>query len=160
MRSKPHLDPVERQIVTILQEDGRTTTADMARSIGVAEPTIRRKLNRLLDEQIVKLRAISDPVRLGFSAPAFIGLDVERAQIEAVAEKLCSYPMVEDVVILSGPYDILVRAAFESSSQLYDFVLKELSKVEGIRDTHSFLIMRNLKHADLRAVPNGSDEDG
>lgn len=143
----------------ILQEDGRRTTADMARTIGVAEPTIRRKLNRLLDEQIVKLRAISDPVRLGFNAPAFIGLDVERSQLEAVADKLCSYPMVEDVVILTGPYDILIRAAFESSSHLYDFVLNELSKLEGIRDTHSFLIMRNLKHADLRAVANDADDD-
>lgn len=158
MRQKSELDVVERQIVTLLQKDGRTTTADMARSIDVAEPTVRRKLNRLIQDGIIKVRAVADPQRLGFNAPAYIGLDVERSQIEAVAEKLCSYPMVEDVSILTGPYDILIRAAFESTSQLYEFVLHELGAVSGIRDTHSFLVMRNMKFSGLEAVVGDAEQ--
>ena len=158
MRDKAQLDSVERQIISLLQEDGRKTTAEMARLISVAEPTVRRKLTRLLQEEIIKVRAVSDPARLGFSAPAFIGLDVDRARIEAVAEKLCTYPMVEDVVILTGPYDILIRAAFESTTELYEFVLHELGTVEGIRDTHSFLVMRNLKFSGLKTLLHESEE--
>jgi Lrp/AsnC family transcriptional regulator for asnA, asnC and gidA len=158
MRSKAKLDKVERQIIAILQENGRETTAEMARKIDVVEPTIRRKLNRLLQEGIITVRAVADPVRIGFSAPAFIGLDVDRARIEEIAEKLCLYPMIEDVVILTGPYDILVRGAFESTSHLYEFVLHELASLEGIRDTQSFLIMRNFKFSGLKVALNDRDE--
>jgi len=160
MRSKTKLDPVERQIIAMLQENGRTTTAEIARAIGVAEPTIRRKLNRLLSDEIINIRAVSFPEKLGFLAPAYIGLDVDRTTIETVAEKLCSYPMVEDVVILTGPYDILIRVAFESTADLYEFVMHELSNLEGIKDSHSFVVLKSLKHSDLRGLGRDGVENG
>ncbi|NIR31953.1 MAG: Lrp/AsnC family transcriptional regulator [Gammaproteobacteria bacterium] len=138
----------------LLQADGRMRTVQIARQMGASEPSVRRKLARLLDEGIITVRATADPAALGYAAPAYIGLDVERSEIEAVAEFLSQYSMIEAVAVITGPYDILIKAAFHSTSELYNFVLHELTKVAGIKDSHSFLVLRSFKHTGLEGVAN------
>jgi Lrp/AsnC family transcriptional regulator for asnA, asnC and gidA len=145
-------DQSEIKLIRLLQRDGRMATAELARQTGSSEPTVRRKLARLIDGGVITIRAVSDPVALGYAAPAYIGLDVERHRIEEVARTLSTYPMIETVAVITGPFDILVKAAFHSTAELYDFVLKELAKVKGIKDSHSFLVLRNFKHEGLTTV--------
>jgi Lrp/AsnC family transcriptional regulator, regulator for asnA, asnC and gidA len=145
-------DQSEIKIIRLLQRNGRMSIAELARETGISEPTVRRKLARLIDDGVITIRAVSDPVALGYAAPAYIGLDVERHRIEEVARALSGYPMIETVAVITGPYDILVKAAFHSTAELYDFVLKELAKVKGIKDSHSFLVLRNFKHEGLTTV--------
>ena len=157
------LDRVEAAIIRLLQKDGRMATSEIARSCGASEPTVRRKMARLLKEEIISIRAVADPFSLGYAAPAYIGLDVERPKIEEVARFLSNYPMIESVAVVTGPYDLLIKAAFHSTEELYDFVLKELTKQDGIKDSNSFLMLKSFKHhghegvADLDGVA-GSDE--
>jgi Lrp/AsnC family transcriptional regulator, regulator for asnA, asnC and gidA len=151
-RGPGDFDQSEVKIIRLLQRNGRMSTAELARETGTSEPTVRRKLGRLIDDGIITIRAVSDPVALGYAAPAYIGLDVERHRIEEVARTLSSYPMIETVAVITGPFDILVKAAFHSTTELYDFVLKELVKVKGIKDSHSFLVLRNFKHEGLTSV--------
>src|SRR5690242_10364191 len=82
------VDPVSREIIRLLCADGRTSTTELAREIGVAEGTVRRKLRRLLEERTIAIKAVVDPVRLGESVSAIIGLDVDRPQLDAVATRL------------------------------------------------------------------------
>ena len=151
-RAPGDFDQSEVKIIRLLQRNGRMSTAELARETGTSEPTVRRKLARLIDDGVITIRAVSDPVALGYAAPAYIGLDVERHRIEEVAQALSSYPMIETVAVITGPFDILVKAAFHSTAELYDFVLKELAKVKGIKDSHSFLVLRNFKHEGLTTV--------
>jgi Lrp/AsnC family transcriptional regulator for asnA, asnC and gidA len=150
------LDRVEIAIICLLQKDGRMPTSEIARVCGASEPTVRRKLARLLDEKIIAVRAEADPFSLGYAAPAYIGLDVERQKIERVARWLSKYPVIESVDVITGPHDLLIKAAFHSTEELYDFVLKELTKQDGIKDSNSFLMLKSFKHhghegvADLR----------
>lgn len=155
------LDRIEAEIVRHLQKDGRLTTSELARLSGASEPTVRRKLARLLKDKIITVRAVADPFALGYAAPAYIGLDVERPKIEEVSTFLCSYPNIESVDVVTGPYDLLLKAAFHSTAELYHFVLKELTKAEGIKDSNSLLVLRNFKHNSLEGVanvaPSGND---
>ena len=113
----PKLDRVEIEIVRLLQKDGRMPTSEMARLCGVSEPTVRRKLARLLDDKIIAIRAVSDPFALGYAAPAYIGLDVERPKIEEVSRFLCGYSNIQSVDVVTGPYDLMIKAAFHSTGR-------------------------------------------
>ena len=146
------LDSVEVKMIRLLQKDGRMSTSELARECGVSEPTARRKLTRLLNSGTIKIRAVADPFALGYSAPAYIGLDVERQKIEEVSKFLSRYPMIESVAVVTGPHDLLIKAAFHSTAELYDFVLEELTKVDGISDSNSFLVLKNFKHDGLEGV--------
>lgn len=149
---RPRLASTERAIVRLLQEDGRLSTAEIARRLGVSEPTIRKKLNQLLESSTIRVRAVADPVALGYEAAAYVGVDVERSAIPEVAAVLAAFPFVESVAVTSGPYDIIIKACFETLSDLYEFLLVELATVEGIKDTHSFMILHNEKNDGLIGV--------
>lgn len=140
------LDPLERRIVRLLQADGRMTTADLARQTGASEPTVRKKLQAMQASGVLKVRASVDPVHLGHEASAYIGVDVDRARITAVAECLAAFPFIDSVSVTTGPYDLMVKGHFATVRDLYDFLFGELAGVEGIKDTHSFLMLQNFKH--------------
>lgn len=146
------LDTTELGIIRLLQRDGRMPTAEIARRLEVSEPTVRKKLARLQDDDIIRITAVADPAYLGRSTSAVIGLDVDRPRIKEVAAALAEYPQVASVVVATGPYDVIIEAAFPSVEHLYDFVLAELTRHEGIRDSHSFLILQRFKLGSVHAV--------
>jgi Lrp/AsnC family transcriptional regulator, regulator for asnA, asnC and gidA len=55
------LDEVDRELVRLLQEDGRRSLSEMAREVGLSHASVRTRINRLLDEQIVTITAVTHP---------------------------------------------------------------------------------------------------
>lgn len=127
-------------------------TAEMARRLGISEPTVRKKLGQLTQEGRVRIRATADPVDLGYEASAFIGIDVERDAIVKVAKVLQQYSFVDSVAVTTGPYDLIIKACFQTLRDLYDFILVELAAVEGIKDSNSLMILQNIKNDGLIGV--------
>lgn len=128
------------------------STADIARRIQVSEPTARKKLNRLLSDNVIKVRAVADPVALGYTTPVYIGLVVERTKLGEVAAALAKYDFIESVTISTGPHDITLKACFVSADEVYKFLFEELVKYEGIRDSDTMLIFQNVKYQGLVGV--------
>jgi len=62
-----HLDAVDRQIISLLQQDGRTSNVEVASQVGVSEATVRKRLDRLLDEGVVRITAVPNATKVGFS---------------------------------------------------------------------------------------------
>lgn len=151
------LDRSEKLIIRLLQEDGRMSTAELARRSGISEPTVRKKLGQLIQQGRVRIRATADPVELGYEASAFIGIDVERDAILKVADVLSQYPFVDSVAVTTGPYDLIIKACFTTLQDLYNYILVEIANVEGIKDTHSLMILKNIKSDGLIGVA-GIDE--
>lgn len=148
----PALGVTEKRIILLLQEDGRMPLAEIARRAGISEPTARRKLAALTESGQLRVQAIVEPELLGYGAAAIIGIDVDRPRVAEVAQKLAAYPFVDSVSVTTGPWDIMIRAFFETVRDLHDFVFVELGAVEGIRDSQSHLVMRSAKFEGLRGV--------
>lgn len=146
------LDDIERGIVRLLQEDGRVSSTELSRRLSVSEPTIRKKLNRILDEGLVTIRAIADPAHLGYKTAAYIGFVVERAHLEDVARKLSTYDFVDSVTISTGANDITIKAYFESIGDVYAFLFNELKGIGSIRDTDTTLVFQEIKYFGLKGV--------
>lgn len=128
------------------------STAEIARRLVISEPTVRKKLGQLTQDGRIRIRAAADPVDLGYEASAFIGIDVERDAIRKVAKVLQQYPFVDSVAVTTGPYDLIIKACFETLRDLYDFLLIELASVEGIKDSNSLMILQNIKNDGLIGV--------
>lgn len=113
----------------------------------------------------MRIRATADPVDLGYEASAFIGIDVERNAIIKVAKVLQQYSFVDSVAVTTGPYDLIIKACFETLRDLYDFILVELAAVDGIKDSNSLMILQNIKTDGLIGVagledgPNNESQD-
>lgn len=153
------LDKTEREIVKLLQKDGRMSFVDMAEQIGVTEGTIRRKFYRLLEDGIIRIAAVTDPFQVGFHAPAIIGLNVDQSRIREIAERLRALPRVHYVAITTGIYDIIVYAFFSDNREMATFVLEEVSKIEGITNTQTSLVLDIYKQDFAIGLPHRTEEE-
>lgn len=132
-------------MVLLLQQDGRMSFVDMAKEIGVTEGTIRRKFNRLVNDGIIHIAAVADPFKVGFQTPVLIGLKVDATRIAEVIRQVSSMPRVRYILACTGQYDLMAEGYFACNQDLSDFLFNELSKVDGIREISTSLILNIFK---------------
>jgi Lrp/AsnC family transcriptional regulator for asnA, asnC and gidA len=139
------LDPTDLEIIRLLQDGGRTTNIEIARAIGVAEGTVRRRIERLVVRGIMKVVAVLDPAKLGYMTDAIIGVSTERTAMLKVGSSLAKLPEVVYVSYTTGVYDIIIEVLFRSDRDLFRFLTETLSKVDGIRSSVTFHVLRTAK---------------
>ncbi len=135
------LDSVDYGIITLLQDDGRMSYADIARQLGNSESTVRRRLGRLVKGGFIKITAVPEPRKVGQNAMAFIGLQVELNQALSVARELSQKPEVQYVVSCTGPYDIMILVMLASLEEFASFLSKEIASIKGIRKSETFVVL-------------------
>src|SRR6201988_5292213 len=90
-------DDISKQIIEQLQEDGRRSYAAIARAVGLSEAATRQRVQRLIDEGVVQIAAVTDAASIGFHRMALLGVKVE-GNTRQVADKLASLEEAEYVV--------------------------------------------------------------
>lgn len=153
------MDRIERQIILLLQQNGRMSYVEMAERIGVTEGTIRRKVNRLLEADIIKVAAVADPHAIGFDSPAIITIKAESDKVPHVAEQLALLPSVRFVALTTGSYDIIVEGYWANNQELAKFLTVELAKVKGIREYSTSLVLKILKQTYDWGVPEPEEQE-
>ena len=153
MRRRMALDELDRKIIETLQTDGRASHAQMARDLGVSEGTVRRRLAKLLQDRIIRVIAIAEPEQLGFHTSAFIGLQVDPARVEHVANELANLTETEHVAITTGSYDIFIWVNLASSEALASFLHHKVGTVDGVRQTETFVSLETRKRTPGPGLP-------
>ncbi len=139
------IDDLDRSIIHLLQEDSRMPSAEIARRLGVAERTVRARINRLVQDGIVKLVAIVNPAALGYDVIADIFLEVEPGRLEDVAEQLVAMEEVAYVGLTTGDRDISIQVFVPSVDALYRFITEKLQCIPGVVGTTTYVVPRVLK---------------
>lgn len=152
------LDELDRRILALLQQNGRIANLEIARQLGIAEATVRKRMERLLDEGAVRVTAIPDIVRLGYTVQAIVGVQVETLRVQEVAQKLASMPSVRAVCVTAGAFDIIAEAAFVSNDALYAFLTEQVARLEGVLRTETFHVLRALKQMSDWQLPEATVE--
>ena len=142
------LDNLNERIIDILQSDGRASNASIARSLGVSEGTIRRRLNMLIEEDIVNVNVSLNPGKLGFFTKAIIGVQVDPDKIDLVGEGLAKLEEIDWVSVTTGSFDIFAWVTLESAEKLGVFLKTRVGTISGVRKTETFicLSMRKDRH--------------
>jgi Lrp/AsnC family transcriptional regulator for asnA, asnC and gidA len=141
------IDATDRQIITLLQADGRMSNVDVARVIGIAEATVRKRIERLLGDGVIRVLAIPALDKLGLDVETVIMLKVDLGQANRIAEQLTIMKEVRSVRYTTGEYDIILEAVFPSDDDLLQFLTARLAKIEGIRATATSHVLKNLKQS-------------
>ena len=139
------IDDLDRSIIRLLQEDSRMPSAEIARRLGVAERTVRARINRLVQDGVVKLVAIVNPAALGYDVTADIFLEVEPGRLEDVAEQLVAMEEVAYVGLTTGDRDISIQVFVPSVDALYRFITEKLQRIPGVVGTTTYVVPRVLK---------------
>jgi Lrp/AsnC family transcriptional regulator for asnA, asnC and gidA len=133
------LDPVDRGIIEALQENGRTAFRAVAQRVGVAEATVRSRYARLVDDGILQVTGVTNPLGLGFDAMAMIGLKTTGSP-EAVADTIAGWEETSYVVVTTGRFDVLVEVVCTDRHHLLDLTSR-IRSVDGVVTTETFLYL-------------------
>ena len=147
------LDYLDRSIVALVQQDGRTPNQEIARRLGVAEGTVRKRLDRLVTEGFVRVTAVADPGKFGYAVQTIIGVQTNPGAAPSVASHLAEMPQVLAVYLTSGTYDLIVEAALPSNDALLSFLSDSLGSVPGVRRSEAYHILKVLKRARDWSLP-------
>jgi Lrp/AsnC family transcriptional regulator for asnA, asnC and gidA len=140
------MDEVDRRIMGLLRPNGRRSYASVARAIGVSEPTVRNRVDRMVKSGAILPMARVNPAAIGFPVDAMVGIRVSRGCGKGVAARLAAMEHVAYVGYTTGSFDILIEVYLPDNEGLYKFLNEELEKVEGIAHTETWHILRTDKH--------------
>lgn len=143
----PHqpLDVMDLKLMRELRNDARQTHNELAARLGTSPTTVRRRLQRLLDDGIIRIVAVADPLALGYTLLASVGINVHPKKVDAVADQLAAFPEVHHVLINTGRYDIIVSADFRQPEELSNFVRGELGNIEGLVSHETMMCLKVIK---------------
>jgi Lrp/AsnC family transcriptional regulator, regulator for asnA, asnC and gidA len=139
------IDEIDRGIISILQRDGRVSNTEIGRTLGLTETTIRKRIARLVDAELVNIVAMPTPQAIGMTTSAIIGISIELSSLEAAMSELATYPEVSYVGASTGRYDLIIEAFFSDHGHLLEFVAQTLGSLDGVREVEVSLILRVTK---------------
>lgn len=140
----PALDATSKAIIEQLQEDGRRPYAAIGKAVGLSEAAVRQRVQRLVESGVVQIVAVPDPVQVGLTRQAMIGIKAE-GDLQGLADALASIPAVGYVVVTAGAFDVLVEVVCEDDEHLLEVLNQEIRTLAGVRTTETFVYLRHRR---------------
>jgi Lrp/AsnC family transcriptional regulator for asnA, asnC and gidA len=144
-RNTAAFDETDAKIVSQLRFDGRKPNTAIARRLGLAEGTVRKRIDRLLRDGVMQVGAWADPLKVGYQIYAVIEIQVNPPDIERVAERLARLPEIYFLGMCTGAFDLFAAAVLRSNDHLSEFLARRLNRVPGIQRTSTSNIIRLIK---------------
>ena len=138
------LDAVSKAIVSELQADGRRSYAEIGRAIGLSEAAVRQRVQRLTESGVMQIVAVTDPMQLGFTRQAMIGIRCA-GDTRATADALAALPEVDYVVLTAGGFDVLAEVVCEDDDQLLELLNTRIRSLDGVVSTDTFVYLKLRK---------------
>jgi len=140
----PPLDEVSKKIIEQLQEDGRRPYAAIGAAVGLSEAAVRQRVQRLVRAGVVQIVAVTDPLRVGFTRQAMIGIKVD-GSLDPVLQTLRDLDEVAYLVITAGSFDVLAEVICEDDQHLLYLLNEHIRPIEGVRSTETFVYLELSK---------------
>lgn len=139
------LDSLDRQLIAHLETDGRIPYTALAAELGVAEATVRKRVNRLLDSGILRIVGITSREKLGLRTQAIVGVKVEGDSVDRVIAELQPLEAVRYIGVAAGEFDLILELVTRSNEELFMFLTRTLRDIPGVTASQTSLIMKVWK---------------
>ncbi|WP_307866477.1 Lrp/AsnC family transcriptional regulator [Leucobacter chromiisoli] len=143
-KNSPVLDATSKAIIEQLQLDGRRSYAEIGKAVGLSEAAVRQRVQKLTDAGVMQIVAVTDPMRLGFSRQAMLGIRVS-GDTRAVADALADMAEVDYVVLTAGSFDIMAEVVCEDDDRLIELLNQKIRAIDGVAATETFVYLQLKK---------------
>ena len=140
------LDQLDQLIVEQLHINASVTSAELAKKLSVSSSNVRQRMAKLIKQNAIRIIALPNPLSMGHTVWANIGMKVTLGCAQKVADALLKYPTCYSSIISLGRFDIIAGVRFTSNEELTDFITTELPKIQGIVRTETMLFTRPYKY--------------
>ncbi len=138
---------LNREIVKLLQNDGRRPYKEMATALGVSEGTVRNRVKSMQKAGALRIVALVDPTEVRYQADAIVGVKVaSNHSVDQVAKRLGKSPDVVYILWVTGRYDLLVEIVTNDLHKFHEFLESEIHLQPDIASSEVMSGLRNFKN--------------
>ena len=142
------LDPIDKQILRMLQEDGRISYSEIAEKAKRTEVTIRRRVRRLINEGVIKrFTVVLDPLKIGRSISAIVRVKAQMKKATEIAETVKKYEEVIEAYFLDGACGVMLKVTVDDLAHLRTFLEMKLGRVDGVGEVETCIVLETVKSA-------------
>lgn len=144
------LDAIDREILKILQKDGRIANIELAEKAGLSASPCARRVKRLEDEGIIaRYAALIDQKSVGLPVNVFVNVTLER-QIEGALQKfeaaILRRPEVMECYLMTGEADYFLRVVVADLDAYERFLIEHLTRIPGIANIKSSFALKQIAY--------------
>ncbi|MHA1667575.1 MAG: Lrp/AsnC family transcriptional regulator [Candidatus Heimdallarchaeaceae archaeon] len=143
------LDKKDIQILRILQQNSRVSLKKLARKTSLPVTTVFNRIKKFEQNGLIKdYKAIIDPKKVGLDVTAFILVAYDTSSKKSqrgVAKEISKLPFVQEVHIITGEWDMLLKVRGKNSEEIGKFVLDKLREIEGVLKTVTVVVFETVK---------------
>jgi Lrp/AsnC family transcriptional regulator, leucine-responsive regulatory protein len=150
-RTLKDLDAIDRRILQVLQKDGRISNVDLAEKIHLSPTPCLERVRRLeRDGFIDGYVAVLNPDRLEAGLLAFVQISLDRTTpdvFERFAKATNAEPAIVECHMVAGGFDYLLKVRVADMDAYRRFLGANLSILPGVRETHTYMVMEQVKRS-------------
>ncbi|RMF55719.1 Lrp/AsnC family transcriptional regulator [Candidatus Woesearchaeota archaeon] len=143
------LDEIDKKILYELQINSKRTTSQLAKVINAPRTTIHNRIKKLERTGVIrKYKAIVEPKKVGRPITVFINIVISSKKMPmSIVERLKKNDLFEEIYIVSGPIDIVVKTHLRNLEELSKLALAVggLRSWEGVERTESMIVISTAK---------------
>ena len=154
------IDDIDRQILEILQAEGRLPNARIAERVGLSPPSVLERIRKLEEREIILGYAAQvDGGRLGLKTTVFVSVSLtfhRRESIEEFRQVILEIPEVLECYHLTGESDFLLKIVVPDIENYEDFLLHKLTCIDSVSQVKSSFVLSTLKRNTRLPLPESS----
>ena len=137
------LDDLDNRIIGELRQDARQSARALARALGVAAGTVSQRIARLEAAGVIRgYTAVIDEQAIGRAMGFVVGLQMNQGNQMAMAlDELAAFPEVDEVLVVTGRWDLLVLGRAADPPQLNALLTKGLWQSPSFRHSETLLVI-------------------
>jgi len=139
------IDDFDQKLVLELQKNGRRSYVDLAKTMGVTEGTVRKRIKNLMERDVLDIAAVPHLNKLGYNFIGIVGLQVQLSELRQVARQLAENPNVCYLVNVTGRYEFIAVVVARSSKEFADFMENVVSAIPSVLRTETFVTLNTYK---------------
>ncbi|MCR9186412.1 MAG: Lrp/AsnC ligand binding domain-containing protein [Halieaceae bacterium] len=155
--TRQNLNRTDRRLLRLLQQDARTSYAELARQVGLSTTPCKERIKRLEREGIIRgYQAILDPEQLDAGLVVFVQIRLNRTAqdiFEEFKRGAFELPEVQECYLVSGNFDYLIKARVADMNAYRAFLGETLLTLPGVQESTSYVVMEQVKETLALNIP-------
>jgi Lrp/AsnC family transcriptional regulator, leucine-responsive regulatory protein len=151
IKTPKHLDNIDRNILNVLQHQGRIANVDLAKQVGLSPSPCLERVKRLEEQgYITGYFAQLDPNKLGASMLVFVEISLSKTSPDIFADFSAAVQQQDDIQechLVSGNFDFLLKTRVADMASYRKLLGDTLLRLPGVRESRSYVVMEEVKHS-------------
>ena len=145
----PRLDGLDWRLLALLQDDGRVTSAELARKVNLSPPGLQKRLRKLEDSGVIqRYAALVSREAIGLDLLCFVHVRLAHHRPDSVdrfRDEMKVIPEVLECHYLTGEFDYLMKVVVANHNDLEKLLFEKLMRVEGVDRMQTSIVLNEIK---------------